>query len=513
VAQFWLELATAAEGERSGVGGAVDTRPLRGSAGGCRFEMVLRPGDIFAQKFLIERLLGRGGMGEVWQAKHLELDTSVAIKLLATERADEASLGRFRKEARAAARLRGKHTIKVRDFGEEQGRWYLVMDYVQGETVSDALQRQGAFAPAEAVRLLLDACEALAEAHAQGIVHRDIKPANLMIVTLPGGRSSLQVVDFGVARLPAPDLALTSTHAALGSPLYMPPEQINDSRSVDARADVWSLGVTLYEMLSQRRPFEAFSVAGVLARISTEEPTPLRQHCPDLDPGLDRAVMACLERDPARRTPSVLELAQSLAAWASDGQERVRLIADILHEPTAAPPPAPETEGASTDDQPRGWLNRATRSQNVAPVARTHHEPTQGIPWVPIVAVLLGALALWRFWPPGEATAPHLPTTASSQPPPALPGPSGPAQTASSAGAPALSAEPRPAPLQPATIAAASARPGPARATPAGAARATAAAAPPASVATTTPASTPAATPAATPAGGLPDPDSLGGRQ
>jgi serine/threonine-protein kinase len=276
---------------------------------------------VLAGKYEIERVLGRGGMGFVVAARHLQLDERVAIKFLLPEAVSNPEiLARFAREARAAVRIKSEHVARVSDVGTlEGGAPYMVMEYLEGADLAERLQRDGALPVELAVEFVLQACEAIAEAHALGIVHRDLKPANLFVVRRADGILSVKVLDFGISKLASStgpsDVALTRTAAVMGSPLYMPPEQMSASRDVDHRADIWALGAILYELLAARPPFLGETLPEVCVRIATEAPAPLASFRPDVAPGLVSVILCCLEKDRERRFPNLGELVLALGPF------------------------------------------------------------------------------------------------------------------------------------------------------------------------------------------------------
>jgi len=275
----------------------------------------LQTGQIIAERYLVGDVLGGGGMGVVRAGTHVLLGTPVAIKVIHSElKGDSEVVQRFINEARAAAALKGEHIARVFDVGAlESGEPYLVMEQLEGVTLDQYLAGRGPLTQVEAVNIVLQVCEGLAEAHAAGLVHRDIKPGNLFLARRPDEQFSLKILDFGIAkRIDTVSPALTDPGKSLGSPWYMSPEQMLTPSSVDAHADVWSLGVLLFELLTARLPFEGESVPQVCANVLAAPAPRPSLHCADLGPELDAIVLRCLEKEPARRFGSVSELARAL---------------------------------------------------------------------------------------------------------------------------------------------------------------------------------------------------------
>src|SRR5215471_6314796 len=238
-----------------------------------RIRLEMRRGDILDGKYRVERVLGSGGMGVVIAAHHMGLDQKVAIKLLLPEVLDDPEAGaRFEREARAAAKIKNEHIARVMDVGTlENGSPYMVMEHLEGEDLAERLRREGRLAIEHAVQLVLQTCEVLAEAHGLGIVHRDLKPANLFCLVGPDGDVSIKVLDFGISKVTGPNTShttITKTSTLMGSPTYMSPEQIHSARRVDARTDIWSISVILYELLTGRLPFEGDSVPEICLRVT-----------------------------------------------------------------------------------------------------------------------------------------------------------------------------------------------------------------------------------------------------
>lgn len=284
---------------------------------------VVNPGDVLDGKYRVERVLGEGGMGIVVSAHHLKLDEKVAIKfLLPSALSSDEIVARFDREARAAVKIKSEHVARAIDVGTlADGAPYMVMEYLEGIDLAAWLKQRGPLPVTQAVEFVLQACEAIAEAHALGIVHRDLKPANLFVVRRADGLLSVKVLDFGISKLvdrdgSTPDMSLTRTATVMGSPLYMSPEQMESSRSVDSRTDIWALGVILYELVTGRVPFIADTMPELVIRIIKDMPPPLRDSVPDAPPELEAVIANCLEKDRSRRYPNVGRLAVSLVDFA-----------------------------------------------------------------------------------------------------------------------------------------------------------------------------------------------------
>ena len=276
----------------------------------------LETGDVLLGKYQIEALLGRGGMGLVYRARHVHLNEPIAIKVLRHDvQLDEEAVTRFKREAQAAVRLKSEHVARIHDVGVfDDGSPYMVMEFLAGADLGSLVDANGPTDVPTAVDLILQACDALAEAHASGIVHRDVKPSNLFISSRPDGSHVLKILDFGISKsATGTDLSLTQTASVLGTPAYMSPEQMRSARKVDARTDIWSLGTVLYELVEGRRPFraETFSEMCVMAAVDPHDPL---IRAPELEPVIAR----CMAKTPEGRYQSVAELAVALAPFARD---------------------------------------------------------------------------------------------------------------------------------------------------------------------------------------------------
>jgi eukaryotic-like serine/threonine-protein kinase len=280
----------------------------------------VREGDILAGKYRIDKILGEGGMGVVVAAHHIHLDEKVAIKFLLPEALRNAeAVARFAREARAAVKIKSEHVARVSDVGTlETGAPYMIMEFLEGWDLSALVHRTGPLPVEQAVEFVLQACEALADAHGLGIVHRDLKPANLFCIRQSDGMLSIKVLDFGISKMTGPgatgpDMAMTKTTAVMGSPLYMSPEQMQSARNVDARTDIWAIGVILYELLTGKVPFTGDSLPELCVTILQSPPVSITKRRPDVPAGLEQVILKCLEKDRNNRYANVAELAIALA--------------------------------------------------------------------------------------------------------------------------------------------------------------------------------------------------------
>jgi len=290
-------------------------------------------GSVLAGKYRIERVLGAGAMGVVVAALHLSLERRVAVKfLLPTAVKNPEAVARFTREGRAAAKIQSEHVAKVLDVGEvEGGSPYIVMEYLEGCDLATVLEQHGPMPVGEAVDAVLQACEALAEAHALGIVHRDLKPANLFRTHRADGSPITKVLDFGLSKAHRPgELALTRSAATMGSPRYMSPEQIRSARDVDARSDIWALGVILYELLAGQAPFRGEGPTELAAKIIEDQPRSLREPRPDVAESLESVIFRCLAKSPAERWGDVAALARALADHAETSMSTANRVVRII---------------------------------------------------------------------------------------------------------------------------------------------------------------------------------------
>jgi serine/threonine-protein kinase len=333
---------------------------------------VPRKGDFVADKYRVESLIGLGGMGAVVAAVHKDLGHRVAIKLLLPDAArNRSAMARFLREARAAAAIQNEHVARILDIGAlPSGAPYMVMELLAGTSLAHVLQERGRLPVSETVDYVLQACEAVAEAHAVGIVHRDIKPSNLFLARRPNGSLVVKVLDFGISKAEwlatdpefAPDL--TATSDLVGTPMYMSPEQVRSSKNVDWRTDIWALGAVLYELLTDHPPFWADNLPALSAAIASDEPVPPAEHRPDIPLGLQTLILRCLRKDPATRPQSVAELALAIAPFTTEvARARVEHIVTVSKiDPKAHPARSQEPAVVRVDptrdpllDTSTGW--------------------------------------------------------------------------------------------------------------------------------------------------------------
>jgi serine/threonine protein kinase len=278
-------------------------------------------------KYQLVKLIGRGGMGSVWEARHVSLGTPSAIKFIEAEYANSAEArSRFDKEAKAAATIQSKHAIQIYDHGvTEDGKPYIVMELLMGEPLDKRIERLGQLTLQDTAKILQQVSRGLARAHERGIIHRDLKPENIFIVrNTDDDEEVAKVLDFGIAKIQnsphSPGItSSTKTGAVLGTPFYMSPEQARGLRNVDHRTDVWSLGVIAFKCITGRLPFDGESVGDLLVKICTA-PIPIPSHSvPGLPQAFDTWFMRALEREPERRFSNVTELSEHLAFAAGIG--------------------------------------------------------------------------------------------------------------------------------------------------------------------------------------------------
>jgi serine/threonine-protein kinase len=427
-------------------------------------DLPLRPGDVIQGKYRVERHLGTGGMGVVVAARHVQLGSTVAIKLLFAEgcTAQAQFAERFAREARVAVRLRSERSARVLDVDSlPDGTPFIVMEYLVGKDLGAVLDERGALPEAEAVGYVLQACEAVAEAHALGIIHRDIKPDNLFLTESADGSPLVKVLDFGVAKWKEPSVAaLTVTAQAMGTPAYMSPEQMRTPRDVDERTDIWSLGMTSYHLLSGALPFQTATVQELCAQVLVGTPRPLRAIRPEVSPEVAAVVMRCLEKRAEDRYASVVELAEAFeSATTVSRRGRVAAVAARARSNAAAGDEA-ATEARERPATMRviAWRPNETRGEvrADATASRTGRTAVWGFTGGVLLAALL-TLVVWaqrahRAEDPSTATAASPPVTMEAPAAPPTPAePSGAGTTVPAESLPTASVPPAraPAPRRP----------------------------------------------------------------
>jgi serine/threonine-protein kinase len=366
------------------------------------------PGTVLAGKYRVERVLGEGGMGVVVLATHLDLDERVALKFLRPEFAKhQEAAPRFLREARAAVKIKSAHVARVLDVGRlERDAPFMVMEFLQGSDLGAVVGQTGRLPIEDAVDYVIQASEALAEAHSYGIVHRDIKPSNLFLTRKPDGHALVKVLDFGISKLMGDGVeVLTRTSAAMGSAPYMSPEQMESTRGVDVRTDIYSLGVTLYELLSGRLAFQGESTPQLCALVLKGAATPLRDVVPDVPPELETVVRRAFARDAADRYPTVAAFVAALAPFAPERSQPVvaaiqRIAAGPrLSQPSYVDPVALATAATEASGPQRASNGEEARTQTITPataagVTSTPANAPRGrrSPWAIVAG--LGAVAL-----------------------------------------------------------------------------------------------------------------------
>jgi serine/threonine-protein kinase len=273
-------------------------------------------GAILGGSYRLLRVLGEGGMARLYEAEHLFLDRRYAIKVIHEYLARrEELLARFEREARAASRIRSEHVVQVIDLQRTaDGRPCIVAELLEGEDLQQHLKRVGVMTPTASIPIVRQICLALAEAHACGVVHRDLKPSNVFLARGEGGRVTVKILDFGVAKLIG-DRELTSTGAVVGTPAYMAPEQAEQAADAGPLADVYAAGAVLYRMLTGQAPYAADSTSNPLVKLLHEEPARPRDLEPTIPAGVEAVIQRAMARDPRARPATALALEAQLAAF------------------------------------------------------------------------------------------------------------------------------------------------------------------------------------------------------
>jgi serine/threonine-protein kinase len=380
----------------------------------------VQEGDILDGKYRVDKVLGAGGMGIVVAATHVHLNTRVAIKfLLPAAMGSPQVIERFAREARSAVQIQSEHVARVTDVGSlPTGSPYMVMEYLEGSDLADAIERTGPIPIPQAVGYVLQACEAIAEAHSLGIIHRDLKPANLFLARRAGRDPMVKVLDFGISKTKEAGAGLTQTASVMGSPYYMAPEQMMSSKDVDARSDIWALGIILYELLTGKAPFQGDTMAAIVFQVTQRDAGPLREKRPDVPEGLAAVVDTCLRRDPAQRYENVARFASALVPYGpprSDiSLERIsRVLGASMRPPSVAEP-------AERSSNPMRATS-STWASSQSGTARPNGAQKAVLGAVGALVLLIGVGVAWRATHSGDASkGQDLSTTTSA----ATPGPS-----------------------------------------------------------------------------------------
>jgi TPR repeat protein len=340
--------------------------------------------DVIDENYEVIGFLGKGGMGQVVAARHRKLGGLVALKFLLHE--TPAAVARFYQEARTISSVKNAHVAAVHDLRTFDGVPFIVMEHLTGQDLAAILRQRGSLPITEAVDLVLQVCDAIHEAHTLGIVHRDIKPANLFLTTTREGAPLVKVLDFGISKSNASeDLSMTATAVPMGSPLYMSPEQHSSARSADARADVWALGVVLYELLAGKTPFTGENAPEVRAAIARGVYAPLSNGRSDVPAVLEQILSEALRTDRDLRTPSVKAFAARLAPLGSDSARTS--YASIERVGASAPPARPDARYESPAPASGGEVTSTGRLTGTAVTKGEPQAAPRRRPWAARVAV------------------------------------------------------------------------------------------------------------------------------
>jgi len=376
-------------------------------------------GEVIAGKYVIQGIIGRGGVGIIAAARHVTLKQLVALKFLRPEiEGDPEVTRRFVREAQAAAQIRSEHVTRVMDAGTlEDGTVFLVFEHLTGRDLARVLREDGPLAIEDAVDYLTQACEAIAEAHALGIIHRDLKPANLFLTRAPDGAPFVKVLDFGLSKFNQSALsALTAENLVIGSPHFMSPEQMRSSRDADARSDIWALGVVLFGLLTGRVPFEGQFLPEVCAAILGGKPLSLLELRPDAPPELEAVILRCLRSKPEERIQSVAELAEALRPFTpAHGQARAARIARVADGAKLALATSTDTAAHAVASTPLERQSEANGSEQLAPARKAVQHGPSPVSWSISVGRALSRDALGE--PRSGAQRESLTPSKSTRPP------------------------------------------------------------------------------------------------
>ncbi|MEQ9322187.1 MAG: serine/threonine-protein kinase, partial [Polyangiaceae bacterium] len=284
-------------------------------------------GKIVAGKYRLEHPLAEGGMGAVWVAHHLGLEVDVAMKFMLGELADDPTVRqRFAREAKAAAKIKSPHITQIHDYGVHEGTPYMAMELLEGRDLDDVVMKREELGLDRVADIVTQLCRGLSIAHEAGVIHRDLKPSNVFLAEV-GDQTIVKVLDFGIAKVVRSDLAVskgTESGVLVGSPRYMSPEQAT-GEPLDGRSDLWSVGVLIYELLTGVSPFDSESLGKVITLICTADIAPPSHYDRRLGPEVDRFFERVFEREPARRYPTAMDLADAFEAAVRAEPKRARI--------------------------------------------------------------------------------------------------------------------------------------------------------------------------------------------
>lgn len=372
---------------------------------------VPQQGEVIAGKYLVEGVLGTGGMSVVLSAVHQALGQRVAIKVMTSSAAhSKDSLARFSREAKTASAIQNDHAVRILDIGRlETGTPYMAMEYLVGTNLADLVEKRGGLPVTESVDYVLQACEVIAEAHALGIIHRDMKPSNLFLAHKPNAPATIKVLDFGISKTEwsTADLNLTATTDVMGTPAYMSPEQVRSAKNADHRTDIWGVGAVLYELLTGQPPFWAENLPSLCAKILVDPPVPAASLRSDVPPDLDMVIQWSMQKDPSQRPQSIADFARELMPFAStNGHRSIEKIFETLSfnvqmVSTRRLPSTSSGAWQASAKQPSSWSS-----------------PLRLVLFGAVTGVLLGTLAvtLWLTMSPPDTTEALSAIPAASRP-------------------------------------------------------------------------------------------------
>lgn len=344
------------------------------------------PGELIAQRYLLERVIGRGGMGEVWRAHDRELAVPCALKFLLPHLAiDKETRARFLREARAAAQLRSPHAVQVLGAGEHEGTLYLAMELLEGESLAQRLRREGRLDARTTFSIVEQVARALSRAHQANVVHRDLKPDNIWLWR--EREVFVKVLDFGVAKAQHElGSVRTTTGMLLGTPQYMSPEQANGDPSLDHRSDLWSLAIIVFECLTGKRPYASPGLGNLLVQIVSTPAPKLAEIAPELPLELDAWWTRALARDPADRFQSAEHWVEAL---------RPALLG-IENAPAPVEPPLLRPPDAPAEHETPGSVDPLMTTQGSARAGRRRHQRAAGVAGIALLAALSATSLFWR---------------------------------------------------------------------------------------------------------------------